>query len=62
MIYTINIDIVDLIAFVLAIFITGMMIGWKMLPPPIDKKKEQLMTKLFNENIAYKVKDLGRSK
>jgi hypothetical protein len=58
MIYTINIDIVDLIFLVIAIFVSGLMVGWKFLPPPIDHKKEEIIAKLFDENMAYKIKGL----
>jgi hypothetical protein len=49
---------VDLIFLVIAIFVSGLMVGWKFLPPPIDHKKEEIIAKLFDENMAYKIKGL----
>ena len=55
MIYTFNVSLFAVICLVLALLITGAMIGWKLLPPPIDEKREKLIDDLFNENMKLKL-------
>ena len=55
MTYTFNLDLFDVIGLVLALLITGAMLGWKFLPPPIDDKKEKLIDDLFQENMKLKL-------
>ena len=57
MVYTFNLtlDLFDILIFVLALLITGAMLGWKFLPPPIDEKKEKLIDDLFQENMKLKL-------
>ena len=55
MIYTFNLGIVDLLSIVVVVFMLGALFGWKMLPAPIDTKKEELIDRLFKENIAFRL-------
>ena len=55
MIYTFNLSLVDILFFVIALLITGAMIGWHYLPPPIDKMREELIDDLFQENLKLKM-------
>lgn len=58
MIYTFNLDLFDVISLVLALLVTGAMIGWHFLPPPIDEAKEKLIDELFKENMQLKLRSL----
>ena len=62
MVYTLNVSLFDVIGLVLALLITGAMLGWKLLPPPIDDKKEKLIDDLFQENMKLKVVQILKKK
>ena len=59
MTYSIDLHIVDLIGIIAAVFVLGMMAGWKWLPRPIDTKKEALIDQLFKENMELKMAKLN---
>ena len=59
MIYSVTLHIVDIFGILLAVFLLGLMVGHKYLPKPIDMKKEDLIARLFNENIKLRVKRLS---
>lgn len=53
--FSLTLHLVDIIGIVLGLIVTGAMIGWQLLPPPIDEEKEKLIDRLFQENVQLKL-------